>query len=252
MDKAYEWSNKELIDILLNENKLIVRLKSIKRYFLLECGDLFVHFLDSCESELDKHISLISVEKLQSLLDMSVRVSSADNDTYCDEVSCYLSSSSYGSILSSLWSLNDRFKDIMNIDNMISSDSIHIDIRNIKQSKDTKGSDHLSLDYNVEWPLNLILSQSNMIYYKLIFKHVFMLKYTEYKLYKCWMNNQVMKQDKLSPGCRGFFLLLNRMMLLIRNILYNHCNEIIEDHWKTMITNIQQVGQSNSAESEQV
>lgn len=62
----------------------------MKKYFFLQAGDFLVHFLDACSDELEKKINQISQEKLQSLLEMSIRTSSADKDPYKEDVHCYL------------------------------------------------------------------------------------------------------------------------------------------------------------------
>lgn len=36
----------------MEDMKLVKVLRSMKRYFFLECGELFGFFLDSCENEL--------------------------------------------------------------------------------------------------------------------------------------------------------------------------------------------------------
>ena len=66
------------------------RLRSIKHYFFLDLGDFFVHFLDSAEEELNKGIKSVSKEKLESLLEMSLRTSSANADPFKDDLTCDL------------------------------------------------------------------------------------------------------------------------------------------------------------------
>ncbi len=239
VDKAFDWANKELISIIVNEKQLIKRLRSIKQYFFLECGDLFVHFMEAAESELDKDLRLASQEKLQSLLDLSMRTSSADRDDFADDVSCYLSLHSHQSIMNAFWGYSEKEKQIIELDHMLVAYSPTE--AGLKDMKETKSFDHLTLEYSVEWPLNLILSPENLIYYKLIFRHLFSLRHVESKLYKCWASNQSLKADKISPGAKCFFLLLQRMISLIRNILYNFCCEVIEENWKTLVENVSQV-----------
>jgi hypothetical protein len=73
-------------------------LSSLKGYYFLQFGDLFVHFLDASEEDLitqkkakiDSKARHFSVEKLQSLFDLTVRTSSAVNDCCKEEVSCRL------------------------------------------------------------------------------------------------------------------------------------------------------------------
>ena len=60
IDRAYNWANEELIKIVIQEQDLIGRLKSMKKYFFLQAGDFLVHFLDACSDELEKKINQIS------------------------------------------------------------------------------------------------------------------------------------------------------------------------------------------------
>lgn len=46
-----------------------------------------MHFLDSSEEELIKHVKNISREKLESLLEMSIRTSSLSCDPYMEDLS---------------------------------------------------------------------------------------------------------------------------------------------------------------------
>ena len=62
----------------------------MKRYFFIETGDFFVHFIDAAEEELGKNIKTVSKEKLESLLEISVRTSSANQDPFKEDLSCDL------------------------------------------------------------------------------------------------------------------------------------------------------------------
>lgn len=62
-------------------------------------GDLFVHFMDSAEADLNAKNSKfsvdikskpVSVEKLQNLFELLIRTSSANNDPYKEDISCKL------------------------------------------------------------------------------------------------------------------------------------------------------------------
>jgi len=65
--------------------------------------------LDAAEDELHKEYKQISQEKIQSLLEISIRTSSADTDLYKDDVSCYLTSYTQHQILHTLQT--KEFKD---------------------------------------------------------------------------------------------------------------------------------------------
>lgn len=56
IEKAYDYASHKLLDLLLTEEKLLYRLRSIKHYFLLDQGDFFVGFMDLAEDELKKNM----------------------------------------------------------------------------------------------------------------------------------------------------------------------------------------------------
>lgn len=89
--KSYEWANFHLINLVMNEEQLMARLKSIKHYFFMDQADFFVNFLDSAEDELDKGVKVVSKEKIESLLEMSVRTSATNADPFKDDLTCDLS-----------------------------------------------------------------------------------------------------------------------------------------------------------------
>lgn len=237
VDKAFEWANQELIRIVVNEKKLVARLTSIKYYFFLQAGDFFIHFMDSAGSELAKEPVLISQEKLQSLLEMSIRTSSADSDPFKDDVYCYLAGFHFSQILASYQGLAK--KELHKMEFMIGNEST-AENRN-KAAKGSKGHDYFTLGYNVEWPLNLILTETNLILYKLVFKNFFALRFTEYELYNCWSKTKDMKTEELPGYAKGFFLLLQRMINFVRNVIYSFCIEVVEERWKTFLSNLQNV-----------
>ncbi|CAG8691693.1 4001_t:CDS:10, partial [Funneliformis mosseae] len=70
---AYKCANGTLLDLLLKDQQLIARLRSIKRYFFLDQSDFFTHFLDLASTELKKPSKDVSLTKLQSLLDLVLR-----------------------------------------------------------------------------------------------------------------------------------------------------------------------------------
>jgi gamma-tubulin complex component 2 len=61
IEKAYTFASKKLLDLLIQDKKLIERLKSIKHYFLLDQGDFFVHFMDTAGAELRKPVQGIQI-----------------------------------------------------------------------------------------------------------------------------------------------------------------------------------------------
>lgn len=62
------------------------RHRSIKRYFLMDQGDFFVHFMDLTEEELRKPVEDITPTRLEALLELALRMSTANTDPFKDDL----------------------------------------------------------------------------------------------------------------------------------------------------------------------
>lgn len=92
IEKAYEWNSARLLELIMGECQLVQRLESINNYFFFKRGDVFSHFIDGCEEILESFSSDVKMEKIESLLEMAVRTSSANSDPFKDDVTCVLNS----------------------------------------------------------------------------------------------------------------------------------------------------------------
>ncbi|KAK4577980.1 hypothetical protein RGQ29_028207 [Quercus rubra] len=101
---AYDFASSELLNLIKEKYDLIGKLRSIKHYLLLDQGDFLVHFMDISRDELTKKIDEISVEKLQSLLDLALRTTAAAADPCNEDLTCCVERSS---LLKRLGALKD-------------------------------------------------------------------------------------------------------------------------------------------------
>ncbi|KAK4348003.1 hypothetical protein RND71_034342 [Anisodus tanguticus] len=123
---AYDFASVELLNLVKNKYDLMGKLQSIKHYLLLDqkedvcwasswhqnelheeenlkhsypifskqanqsiaIGDFLVHFMDTAKEELMKKSDEISVEKLQSLLDLALRSTAASTDPCHEDLLC--------------------------------------------------------------------------------------------------------------------------------------------------------------------
>ena len=60
--------------------------RSVKHYFLHDQGDFIVQLMDMCEGELAKNINDIVPHRLESLLELALRTSTANCDPYKDDI----------------------------------------------------------------------------------------------------------------------------------------------------------------------
>lgn len=61
-------------------------IRSIKHYFLMDKGDFFVHFMDLTEDELKKPVDDIVPPRLEALLELALRMSTANTDPFKDDL----------------------------------------------------------------------------------------------------------------------------------------------------------------------
>ncbi|KAK3034140.1 hypothetical protein RJ639_033483 [Escallonia herrerae] len=85
---AYDFASGELLNLIKDKYDLMRKLRSIKHYLLLDQGDFLVHFMDIARDELAKRPHEISVEKLQSLLDLALRTTAAAVDPCNEDLTC--------------------------------------------------------------------------------------------------------------------------------------------------------------------
>ncbi|WRX23418.1 Gamma tubulin complex component [Theobroma cacao] len=181
---AYDFASGELLNLIKEKYDLIGKLRSIKHYLLLDQGDFLVHFMDIAREVLLKKHDEISVEKLQSLLDLALRTTAAAADPCHEDLTCCVERSS---VLKGLSTLKD------------------LDIRNVSDSNDLEeaisitGLETFSLSYKIRWPLSIVISRKALTKYQLIFRFLFHCKHVERQLCGAWQLHQ--KVGKLKSLC---------------------------------------------------
>ena len=66
--------------------QLNVNFRSIKHYFLLDKGDFIVQFMDMTEEEMKQDMDNIMPTRLESLLELALRTSTANVDPFKDDL----------------------------------------------------------------------------------------------------------------------------------------------------------------------
>lgn len=230
IDEAYKFANKELLDLLLVENKLIERLYSLKRYFLFSSGDFFVQFMDIADEELSKTKEDINIARLESLLELALRTSSCNNDPYKDDVHISMSDGSLFQIMASINNTNGFDFD----DGIARAEYCH-------SSGNLLGWESLTLSYDVPWPLSMIICKDYcQTLYQIIFRHLFCCKYIERKLESTWRINRLLKMKNYEVA----FMLRHKMLHFVHNLLY-YIIEIIEPSFQILISKFRDGGIEN-------
>ncbi|KAK3559233.1 hypothetical protein QTP86_008357 [Hemibagrus guttatus] len=145
IEKAYNYASKVLLDFLMEEKELVSRLRSIKHYFLMDKGDFFVHFMDLTEEELKKPVDDIIPSRLEALLELALRTSTANTDPFKDDLKIDLMPHDVITQLLRVLAIETKQEKAI-----INADPTEVAL---------SGLEAFSFDYIVKWPLSLIINR---------------------------------------------------------------------------------------------
>eukprot|EP01130_Rhizamoeba_saxonica_P016266 TRINITY_DN7486_c0_g1_i4.p1 TRINITY_DN7486_c0_g1~~TRINITY_DN7486_c0_g1_i4.p1 ORF type:complete len:655 (-),score=111.85 TRINITY_DN7486_c0_g1_i4:1776-3740(-) len=219
IQEAYFYSSSKIMRMLIDDYDLVGRLKSIKHYFFLDQGDFLVHFFDIAEDEINKPASSIDREKLQTLLEISIKASVTKNDPYNEDVKCKLQS----------YTLLKQIKYILSVSSSgIVETTSDIDIR---------GVEAFCLDYEVNWPLSIVISSKTMVKYQLLFRFFFYVKYVSRLLNTSWKEQQNIRQYEYELRSNNY--LRQKMAHFVNQLEYYMMFEVIEPAWGNFMHDLQ-------------
>ncbi|XP_048226001.1 gamma-tubulin complex component 2 isoform X2 [Ricinus communis] len=222
---AYDFASSELLDLIKEKYDLTGKLRSVKHYLLLDQGDFLVHFMDIAREELTKRLDEISVEKLQSLLDLALRTTAAAADPCHEDLTCCVERSS---LLKTLGVLKD-------LETRVVSDS-----KDMEEPISITGLDTFSLSYKVQWPLSIVISRKALTKYQLIFRFLFCCKHVDRQLCGAWQVHQGVRALTMRGTAIPRSALLCRSMLKFINSLLHYLTfEVIEPNWHMMYNRLQ-------------
>nr|CAD7424316.1 unnamed protein product [Timema monikensis] len=228
IEKAYLFASKTLLQLLMEENDLMRRLKSVKHYFLLDQGDFIVQFMDSCEEELSKNIGDIIPTRLESLLELALRTSAANSDPYKDDMRTELLP----------YDLTFQMSKILSIETQEEKEyRLPLDHLNLV------GLESFTFGYEVKWPVSLVLNRKAIACYQMIFRHLFHCKHVERLLCRVWISNKVVKSFHLKNAKMYVpaFALRQRMLNCIQNLEYYMMVEVIQPNWLAFLSKMNDV-----------
>lgn len=243
---AHASAAKALLRHLVDRSHLVQWLESMRRYFLLAQGDFVGHFMDSAEEELERladptaglSLSLtaardgrktVSLQRLRSLVELSLRMSSASaapatTDPGRDLLSCDLDDAR----------LLEKLQDIQAAAEAAAL-APHQPARRRKQREGTlRGYQAIALSVEVPWPVSLVISPDSLVKYRLLFRHLFLCKHVERKLSAAWTSLQGCKELRLRRELAQAHALRARMQHFVRNLVYYMTIEAIEPRWAEM------------------
>ncbi|CAD6260374.1 unnamed protein product [Miscanthus lutarioriparius] len=227
---AYDFASGELLTLMKDKYDLIGKLRSLKRYLLLDQGDFLVHFMDIAREELTKKPEEISAEKLQSLLDIALRSTAAASDPSHEELICCVERSSLLKKLATLKDLDCAYP----ADKLAAAD--------VDQSMQLSitGLETFCLSNKVQWPLSLVISRKALTKYQLIFRLLFHCKHVSRQLCAAWQIQQVFRSVKIlgTPILRSS-ILCRSMLKFVNSLLHYLTFEVLEPNWHLMHDRLQ-------------
>lgn len=211
--RAYQRASAALMNHLSKEVRLKQRLRTLRAFFLCGSSDYIAHFLDVARTELSKPRSSVSRSRLSSLLDICIRAGVNRSDEFADDLTCVLA-----------------------------EDHLAVEIANVGKAQPRDQHDAISgyeafaLDYKLEWPLNLVVSETEVLKYQFLFRYLFYLKHVERELEHCWNLHMRAKGSlkKIANALVRSFALRNRMLHFVRNMLYYTVADVIEPNWRQL------------------
>nr|ATG71066.1 Spc97 / Spc98 family [Cupressus duclouxiana] len=237
---AYNFASAELLNLITHKYDLMARLRSMKHYFLLDQGDFLVHFMDTARDELAKKPAAISVEKLQSLLDLALRTSIAATDPFHEDLTCCVERTSLLVQLDTMKKMGNGMSDLNTESESLEGDKSNSDISNQSDSISITGLETFSLDYKVQWPLSLILSKKVLTKYQLIFRLLFHCKHVQRELCGTWQAHQGTRGVKsLGTTISGSYVLCQNMLHFMQSLVHYLTFEVLEPNWHVMCDKLQ-------------
>mmetsp|Transcript_4860 Transcript_4860/g.7190 ORF Transcript_4860/g.7190 Transcript_4860/m.7190 type:complete len:779 (+) Transcript_4860:31-2367(+) len=218
IENAFSYANQQILTLIMKDYKFLDHLYSLKHYFFLNQGDVFLQMLEVMGDELVKPPSDIQLKRLNALLEDSIRTSSIKNNEHFNNVCCQLVKYKLiGFVMQSNPSANNK-----------------------SNERAVTGFDALNMQYRLEYPLSLIIDRSSMASYEMLFRHVFYCKYIEHVLNDSWIHSKFLRSvPNLHQSFAQLFRIRMRMQQAVQSFIYyvTHVLEFHFGHFKSRILN---------------
>jgi len=211
---------------------LLGQLQTMKVFFLMSQGDWVVGFLDLAENELGAAVlnpsaSVALKQKLGAFFESAVKASVASDDSHVSSISCCISPLSLIATIDAERSSNTAGGAVPPPPSSSSSSA---------SSQPLRGCDVFCLDADIRGPASLVLSPGAIAKYKLLFRHLFLVRHVERAVSVAWLAHQSCKEldGSLRALLAHSYSLRHKMLHFLQNLSYFVSVEVIEPHWHEM------------------
>ncbi|KAF2742896.1 spindle pole body component 97 [Sporormia fimetaria CBS 119925] len=249
VNSAYAYANSSLFNLLLTTHALPARLRSLKHYFFLDRSDFFSYFLELGASELKKPARAVNIGKLQSLLDIVLRQpgSVAAEDPYKEDVKVEINDVGLTNWLMKVVTVTGLDQD----GNTAALTSYIPSATTAPVTDDTNitGFQSLVFDYEMPFPLSLVVSRVTLTRYQLLFRYLLSLRHLESNLVESWREQgkhaawkHRSKNARIELWKRKAWTLRARMLVFVQQLLYYCTAEVIEPNWVALMSRLDAEG----------
>lgn len=186
VEHAHKAAAAAALSLMRHEVGVSRGLAAIKRYFLAAQGDLFLGLMESGDADLNSVCGTVPLQQLQSVLDIAVRCSSAATDPAAAHLKAAYD---HRSVLNLLIAITQTAGPVAATDSPTKRPKLRpvVPTAMTAAEKSTVGRqrrarESFMLSYEVPWPLSIVVPDSAMAQYQMIFRHLFELKWVEKEL----------------------------------------------------------------------
>ena len=250
IEAAYQRANSALLKLLLEDQHILERLRSLKHFFFFSESDFLSSFLEQSAHELIKKVSPTKTretvqQRLQIHLGAVLGSSSTVGfeDPYREDVRIVLASEG----------AYDQLKRIADTKGGIEATKIAQASAAAAASAPSSGKDLvpavtlLQLDVAVKFPVSLVISRKNILRYQFVSRGLFHLKTLERSLSELWLDhssNALWKQHThpaLEKWKQKLFMLRSRMTFFVQQLLAFQMMEVVEPNCLDLQRKLQSV-----------
>jgi len=265
IDAAYRRASAALLGLFMRPPSdggldLPGRLKSMRSFFFLGKGDWFGNLMDTAAGELERPAEDVPLARLEGLLDLAVRASSAASDPYKEDISVGLHSFRIedachrmvrGHVLPSEEAEDDSMAGTPADSPGASTSGLQPGASTLPArgagatssapiapatggalgpglAGEGSGIRSLTLKYRTAWPLSIVFSKGLLLKYQVIFRHLLYCRYVERKLVEVWVDHQTTKELGLDSSFSPSYSLRQRMLHFCRDYIYYVTVEVLE------------------------
>jgi gamma-tubulin complex component 2 len=253
VNSAYAYANSSLFNLLLTTHQLPARLRSLKHYFFLDRSDFFSYFLELGSSELKKPAKNVNIGKLQSLLDIVVRQpgSVAAEDPYKEDVKVQINETGLTNWLMKIVTVTGLDQDAANAGSITNYTPANAPAA-VTDDSNITGFQALVFDYEMPFPLSLVVSRVTLTRYQLLFRYLLSLRHLENSLVDCWLEQgkhgawkHRSKNPRIEHWKRRAWTLRARMLVFVQQLLYYCTAEVIEPNWVSLMSRLSEEGKED-------